>query len=253
MRKPTLADIENAFQPAREIDTAERFAGRQGAVSDAYYALVGEGTNIAVVGNRGIGKSSLARQIGIIAKGDNSLLERLELPHDRKLDFLTVYLACGKTVQNIEDLLGRVLTTSSCLGDWIYDIPKAKKEIISYSPELSAKIFGVGAKLSGEGSTETESTSVVGAHSVDTAFTNVCHSIVEQKIASDGVLIIIDEFDQVRDPAGMAGLLKSLATNVPRVKFCIVGVAQDIQSDARTRVGGSPLCWQHHSSSAHVG
>ena len=61
-------------------------------------------------------------------------------------------------------------------------------------------------------------------------FTNVCHAIVKQKIASDGVLIIIDEFDQVRDPAGMAGLLKSLATNVPRVKFCIVGVAQDIQN-----------------------
>jgi Cdc6-like AAA superfamily ATPase len=230
MSKPTLADIENAFQPAREIDTAERFAGRQAAVSDAYYALVGEGTNIAVVGNRGIGKSSLARQIGIIASGDNSLLKRLELPHDRKLDFLTVYLACGKTVQNIEDLLGRLLTTSSCLGDWIYDIPKAKKEIISYSPEFSAKIFGVGAKLGGERSTETESTSAVGAHSVDTVFTNVCHAIVEQKVAADGVLIIIDEFDQVRDPAGMAGLLKSLATNVPRVKFCIVGVAQDIQN-----------------------
>lgn len=61
MKKPALADVENAFQPAREIDSAERFAGRQAPISDSYYSLLGQGTNIAVVGNRGIGKSSLAR------------------------------------------------------------------------------------------------------------------------------------------------------------------------------------------------
>jgi len=44
------------------------------------------------------------------------------------------------------------------------------------------------------------------------------------------VLIIIDEFDQISDPTGMAGLLKSLATNVPKIKFVIVGVAQDIHN-----------------------
>ena len=88
----------------------------------------------------------------------------------------------------------------------------------------------MGAKLGGEKGTETESAPAVGAHSIDTVFTNVCHAIAEQKIASDGLLIIVDEFDQVSDPTGMAGLLKSLATNVPKVKFCVVGVAQDIQN-----------------------
>src|SRR5262249_49374058 len=47
--------------------------------------------------------------------------------------------------------------------------------------------------------------------------------------AKDGVLIIVDEFDQIADPTGFAPFLKALATNVPNVKFCIVGVAQDIQ------------------------
>lgn len=101
---------------------------------------------------------------------------------------------------------------------------------MSYSPELSAKLFGVGAKLGGEKGTESESTPAVGSHSIDTVFTNVCHAIAEQEVASDGLLIIVDEFDQVRDPTGMAGLLKSLATNVPKVKFCVVGVARDIQN-----------------------
>jgi len=230
MSRPSLADIENAFQPAREIDAANRFAGRRQAVLDAFYALVGQGTNVAVVGNRGIGKTSLARQIANIASGEETLLDRLDIPHDRPLDFLTVYFACGTTIRDIDDLLDRLLTMSSCLGDWIYDVPKAKKEIETYSPELGVKIFGVGAKLAAERSTETESTAAVDTHSVETVFTNVCHALAEEKIATDGVLIVIDEFDQVRDPSGMAGLLKSLATNVRSVKFCLVGVARDIQN-----------------------
>jgi hypothetical protein len=230
MTGPSLSDIENAFQPAREVDDAERFAGRRAAVADAYYALVGQGTNVAVVGNRGIGKTSLARQIGNIASGDMSLLERLGITPDRPLDFLTVYFACGTTVRDVQDLLERLLTTTSCLGDWIYDVPKAKKEIETYRPKLSAKLFGVGAELEGTQTTERESTSAVDAHSIDTVFTNVCHAIAAQNVAKDGVLIVVDEFDQVRNPAGMAGLLKSIATNVPSVKFCIVGVARDVQN-----------------------
>jgi MoxR-like ATPase len=62
MTKPSITQIENAFQPAREITDAVRFAGRKQAVSDAYYALLSDGANIAIVGNRGIGKTSLARQ-----------------------------------------------------------------------------------------------------------------------------------------------------------------------------------------------
>ena len=228
--RPKLADIENAFQPAREINAADRFAGRREAVNDAYYALIGEGTNIAIVGNRGIGKTSLARQITSIASGEVELLDRLGITHDRPLDFLTVYFACGTTVKDTNDLLQRLLTTSSCLGDWIYDVPRAKKEIETYSPELSAKILGIGAKLGGEKSTTTESTAAVESHTIDTVFTNVCHALVEERVAIDGVLIVIDEFDQVQNPVGMAGLLKSLATNVRNVRFCLVGVARDIQN-----------------------
>ncbi|HHB74913.1 MAG TPA: hypothetical protein ENK84_00005 [Desulfobulbus sp.] len=230
MHRPSLSDIENAFQPAREIDDAKKFAGRKEAVSEAYFSLLADGANIAVVGNRGIGKTSFARQIDNIARGDNTLLHRLNLSHDKKFDFLTVYLACGNIVTNTADLLERLLTTSNCLGDWIYDIPGAKREIEAYSPELGAKIFGVGANLSGTKTTESNYTPAISAHSIDTVFTNVCHAIIKEGVTSDGVLIIIDEFDQVSDPTGMAGLLKSLATNVPKLKFCIVGVAQDIHN-----------------------
>jgi hypothetical protein len=51
---------------------------------------------------------------------------------------------------------------------------------------------------------------------------------VEQNISTEGILIVTDEFDQIGDPTGFASFQKALATNVPKVKFRIVGVAQDI-------------------------
>ena len=187
------------------------------------------GAHIAIVGNRGIGKTSLSRQIANIATGDNDLLEKLGLPHDRRLDFLSIYFACGKTVQNTTDLLERLLTSSGCLADWIYDIPKASKILRGYSPKFGANVFGAEIGLAGEKKTETTAESAIGSHAIDTVFTNVVAAIVDQKVATDGVLIVIDEFDQIGDPTGFASFLKALSTNVPQVKFCLVGVAHDIQ------------------------
>src|SRR5262249_8362600 len=150
MRKPTITQIENAFQPAKEADTADRFAGRKGMVSEAYYGLISEGAHVAIVGNRGIGKTSLARQIINVASGDNDLLSKLSLPHDRKLDFLPIYFACGNTVKNTTDLLERLLTSTNCLAEWIYDIPKASKVVQGYSPKFGAKVLGVEVGLGGE-------------------------------------------------------------------------------------------------------
>lgn len=229
MTKPSITEVENAFQPAKEINNATRFAGRKDAVSEAYYALIANGAHIAIVGNRGIGKTSLSRQIANIATGNNDLLERLELPHDRRLDFLSIYFACGKTVRNTTDLLERLLTSSGCLADWIYDIPKASTIVRGYSPKFAVKAFGAEIGLDGERKTETTTETAVGNHAIDTVFSNAVSAIIEQKVATDGVLIVIDEFDQIEDPSGFASFLKALATNVPHVKFCLVGVAQDIQ------------------------
>ena len=143
MSLPTVSQIENAFQPAKEIDSAERFAGRTHAVQDAYYALLAAGSNIAIVGNRGIGKTSLARQVVAIASGDNSLLTKLGINAPEKLDFVPVYFACGNGIANVDALLERLLTTQAALAGWVYDVPKAKKEIVSYTPKFGAKLFAV--------------------------------------------------------------------------------------------------------------
>jgi ATPase subunit of ABC transporter with duplicated ATPase domains len=75
--RPAITDIENAFQPAKEITDAERSGGCVDSVTAGYHALLSAGSNIAIVGNRGIGKTSLARQIITIASGQSELLDKL--------------------------------------------------------------------------------------------------------------------------------------------------------------------------------
>lgn len=223
--KPGVRDIENAFLPAREITDSKIFAGRVTAVENAFRALISEGANLAIYGNKGIGKSSLARQIIKIANGENELLKKHDISHEGRLDFLAVYLACGG-IQDIPSLLSTLLTSNQCLGDWIYDIPKAKRVIESIQPEISAAVF----TLSGEKKTEKISEKAISEHEIMTVFTNVADEIAKSGIARDGLLIVADEFDQITNRSGFATFLKSLATNVPSVRFCLVGVANDIQT-----------------------
>lgn len=218
---PKITQVENAFLPAREITEFDRFAGRKKPVEDCYYALISEGTNIAIIGNRGIGKSSLSRQVFNIATGNNKLLTKIGMNIEDKLDFLPIYFSCGKGIGTHEHLLEKLLTSKDCLSDWSYDIPKARKSLAKYQPKFSVGVISFG----GEKATETSQPE----HDIETVFTNVVSAIMEQKIAKNGLLFIIGEFDQIQDKSGFASFLKALATNVPNVKFCIVGVAHDIQ------------------------
>ncbi len=231
MTQISLTQINNAFIPAKEITDSEKFAGRKEYVNEAYNALLSDGTNIAIVGNRGIGKSSLSRQIINISEGDNSLLEKLEIYHDIKLDFLSIYFACGNSIENTNDLLTRILTTRSCLLEWIYEIPSATREIAKLNGGIEVGVQKLAsAKIGSDISSETTSISSIQSHNIETIFQNVITDLLKSKIAKNGILIVIDEFDQIKDSSGFASFLKSLATNTPGLKFCIVGVAQDIQN-----------------------
>ncbi|WP_291862609.1 ATP-binding protein [Marinilabilia sp.] len=226
MDRVTIKQISNAFIPAREIDDSEKFAGRSSYIQNAFFALNSKGNNIAIVGARGIGKSSLSRQIINLSQGDNSLLEKLEIFYDDSLDYLSLYIACGNKVKTIDDLLIRLLTRRDCLLEWVYDIPAAKKELDKLSGGFDVKVLKAGAEHSGELTNE----SVIKTHEVDVIFENIIKQLNDIEIAKDGILIVIDEFDQIENPEGFAKLLKSLATNSPSVKFCVVGVAQDLQN-----------------------
>ena len=227
--RPTLFEVENAFQPAKEVSDIARFAGRAKPVHDAFLGLMAAGANLAIVGNRGIGKTSLARQVENFGRGDNGLLSKLALKMDHIHDYNVMYFACGNGVANREDLLSGILSSSACLGNWLYDIPKTKKMINSLSPSFSAKLFGIGGEVKTTHTIEETGERVSVIQNIETLFENTVRNLVEENLTRDGILLIIDEFDQITDPSGIGPFLKALATNTERVKFCIVGVAADIQ------------------------
>lgn len=227
--KPKLKDVENAFQPAQEIESAEKFSGRRDAFDNSYLGLMSQGSNLAIVGNRGIGKTSLARQIQTLAMGSNELVNRLNLPYDETFDYLVSYYACGSGTQSIEEMLARILSSEHGLGSWLYYLPKTSKMVQSLSPKLSAKLFDFGADVGASSGSENITERVAVPTTMQGVFENVAHDILESGMTRDGLLVIIDEFDQIKDPTGFAPFLKALATNVPGVKFCLVGVAKDIQ------------------------
>ena len=222
---PTQQQLENAFIPAKEIDDATRFAGRVEQVEAVHLALLAEGANLAIVGNRGIGKSSLARQLIAMASGKAHLLDRLNVRYDSEHDFLTIYFACGDHTKSLNDLLSSLLTNDECLARWAYYVPQAKTELDSLSPKLNV---GIAALESGS-SMSRHGTAAVKEHDLQTIFTNVVNAITKQGLVRDGILLVVDEFDQINDPSGFASFLKSLATNAPKVRFCVVGVAHDLR------------------------
>lgn len=221
-----MQQVENAFLPSKEITDAKRFSGRKDLILNLYQSAISSGNNIAIIGNRGVGKTSLSRQLGNIAIGENRILENIGLENEPKLDFISVYFACGDSIEDINTLLRKLLTSRDCLGEWIYDIPNGTKEIAKISGGIDVKIAKIGSDVSEESS----KAPAISTHDTDVIFTNVVSEISRLGVAKNGILIVIDEFDRIKDPEGFSAFMKSCATNVPTLKFCIVGVAQDLQN-----------------------
>ena len=106
------AEILNAFSPAKELTDPQRFAGRKSQIVSLTDALRVHGSVLVVYGERGLGKSSTAAQIQLIALGDEELLRSLgtpdlSLPEDET--FLTFYVTCTDRVESLDDLLKLIL------------------------------------------------------------------------------------------------------------------------------------------------
>ncbi|HEV8084807.1 MAG TPA: hypothetical protein VGP55_16485 [Chitinophagaceae bacterium] len=68
-----IQKIQNAFSPSREITDPDFFVGRYEEMKSSVLALSEKGSFIAIHGLRGVGKSSIAKQIKLIAEGDKTL------------------------------------------------------------------------------------------------------------------------------------------------------------------------------------
>ena len=191
----TYTDVLGAFQPAKEISDPRRFSGR-GAQLIAGAQLLLAGDHIFVYGARGIGKSSLARQLQIIADGNSQLLKEIESPMaDEKLDFATCFIARDESINNINQLLYRLTIDSDCFAKFpylheLYGAPPPYKELQNLDPDRVSDFW--------------RRASLIAQHH------------------KNGLAIFVDEFELIRAHDGFASFLKA---GKEKVMFVVTGIA----------------------------
>lgn len=152
-----IDQINKAFSPAQEIQDPKLFVGRRDEIEAGMKALSNSGGFIAVFGQRGVGKSSMAYQLKLIAEGSCILPKTLGLETflPRKgFNFLVHYIRCDGFIKNVEDVIKRLM-----FGDdnnpSLFSLTKSgDKKLSEYKKILEAKggagILGTEVGVSGK-------------------------------------------------------------------------------------------------------
>ena len=216
------------------IRDPSRFVGRTDLIRDCVKSLNTPTGLIAIYGKRGVGKSSLLRQLQQIALGDYNLPIQAglkpELP-SKPRKFLTVYYSCDSLISGGASLLSRLCNDQNPEDGLLRLVPDDGKELTEFTRgnETSVGVDLKILKVDRTGKGESKYARVVPGDIVQT-FRNFIDSIishqVEKKMKRDGLLILLDEFDVIQDKSGIGSLIKSLTT--PKLKFAICGIGQDL-------------------------
>ena len=213
----------NVFTPAAEMEDVHRFAGRTDELQALARALESEGVQIVIYGNRGVGKSSLARLLDRMAQGDQEVIDRLEYAPGHVFDYLTVFFSCDDSIESIPKLLLRLLSDDAALASWVPFKVTEIEGATSLSGKLDVKVLSI----SGTGSDSIKHTAQELETDIVSVFNNAIDNLARSGVAKEGILIIVDEFDRIRDRTGLASLMKSLAP--VGLTFALVGVASTVQ------------------------
>ncbi|MDA9549584.1 hypothetical protein ACM43_35050 [Bradyrhizobium sp. CCBAU 45321] len=216
------------------IRDPKRFVGRSDLIQSCMNALNAREGVIAVYGKRGVGKSSLVRQIQQMANGNYDIAQKAGLAHlipKSARRYYTVYYACDSNINNTDDLIRRLCNDTDPEDGLLRLVPDSGKELTEFSrsDEISGGMDLKLVKWGAKGSDSQKYASVVPNDTIQ-SFRNFVSGSVDanNRIWSkrDGVLILLDEFDVVGSKFGMGSLIKSLTS--PTVKFGVCGIGADI-------------------------
>jgi len=219
--------LNKAFHPAEEIKDPKFFIGRGSEIREAIQAIRTPSSFLALWGKRGIGKSSLARQISLIAEGNNTLPTALGLKNllpSKGLNYIVHYINCDKSIIDINQLLDRILhgeTNTPSLFSYLKDGEK-KLERFERVKKVSGggKVMGLGAEVGGE---EKAIYSITESQSPFQKFKNILGAIKQQNSDKSGIIIFIDEFDLVQNKSTFSSLIKTCSDSY--IKFCVAGIS----------------------------
>jgi hypothetical protein len=218
---PESIDIFAYFSPASEIDELDRFIGRASELERGLGALRSHGASLAIFGEAGVGKTSLAMQLARIAAGDHADLIRragLERLCPAGFQHPVVYYACQQSDRDVAQVLLSLLNDHRApfsLGA-LLDGPKARERL---------ERMGGGAlvaQLERMGRADPKAGEVAPA-TIFQLFSNLAHMLAD--LYGHALVVVLDEFNVVADKKMFAGLLKE----AHYIRFILVGTADDIR------------------------
>lgn len=215
------------------IKDPDRFVGRTDLVRSCIRSINSQHGLIAVYGKRGVGKSSLLRQVQQIAVGDYKLVKNAGLPHEippHPRKYFTVYYQCDNLINNCDELIQRLINDQDAEDGLLRLVPNDGKELVEFARTKEVE-GGQDLKVVKWGAKGIETSKYVKTVPNDPiqTFRNFIQSVLTHQVEKrrrDGLLILLDEFDVIKDKSGVGSLIKSLSSD--RVKFGICGIGRDL-------------------------
>jgi Cdc6-like AAA superfamily ATPase len=217
------------------IRDPQRFVGRTNELRDCSKALNSSLSLIAVYGKRGVGKSSLLRQVQQLAVGNYGILKASGLAHEipkRLRTYLTVYYTCDSMIQDGAGLLKRLCNDQDAKDGLLRLVPNDGKELVEFERSKEVK-GGIDLQVVNWGAKGVETSKYARTVEGDIiqTFRNFCSAIIQHQVKArmkrDGLLIMLDEFDVIKNKSSLGSLIKSLTTE--ELRFAICGIGRDMQ------------------------
>tara|TARA_R110000787_G_scaffold279936_2_gene390363 strand:- start:453 stop:1733 length:1281 start_codon:yes stop_codon:yes gene_type:complete len=229
--KLDIIDINNAFSPTHEIKDPNKFIGRYEEIESLIIGLSTESSFLSIFGLRGIGKSSIAKQIKLIAEGDKTLPKELGLDYllPRKgFNFMVHLVSCDDFIIDIKSLIGRILLGDDQNESIFSHNKNGNKRAVSYKEKEKAFIGGSAyvfkAGIEGEDETTYENRIT---NDLIQEFRQALSTTQKDNHEKSGLLILIDEFDILKNKSGFASLVKTCSSKF--IKFGVIGIGESVE------------------------
>jgi hypothetical protein len=118
------------------IRDPKRFVGRADLIQNCMNALNAREGLIAAYGKRGVGKSSLLRQVQQMANGNYDIAQKAGLAHlipKQPRRYYTVYYACDSNIGNTDDLVRRLCNDTDPEDGLLRLVPDQGKKLTEFS------------------------------------------------------------------------------------------------------------------------